>query len=66
MRRREFISGVTGAAAWPLVARAQHPGMPVIGLMDSSSPEKAEPFVADFREGLTAFLEKRKPQWCRQ
>jgi putative tryptophan/tyrosine transport system substrate-binding protein len=50
MRRRDFIAALGSAAAWPLVVRAQHPPIPVIGLLNSLSSDW--PFAVAFRQGL--------------
>jgi putative ABC transport system substrate-binding protein len=59
MRRREFIALVGSAATWPLAARAQRPGMPLIGFLHSASPEPYASQVNAFRQSLkeTGYVE---------
>jgi putative ABC transport system substrate-binding protein len=53
MRRREFITLVGGAAAWPLAARAQQAArLPTIGLLGSSTPSAWAPWIAAFQQRL--------------
>jgi putative tryptophan/tyrosine transport system substrate-binding protein len=59
LRRREFITLLGGAAAWPLVARAQQPTIPIVGYIHADSPQTVVGLLAAFREGLgeTGFVE---------
>src|SRR5262245_60870854 len=52
MRRRDFITVVGSAAAWPLVARAQQPAMPVIGYLSSRTAESDASMLVSLRRGL--------------
>ena len=61
MRRREFIAVLSGAAAWPLAARAQQPAMPVVGLFRSTTAAPFTRVVEELRRGLSeqGFIEGR-------
>jgi putative ABC transport system substrate-binding protein len=61
MKRRNFLGVLGGAATWPLMARAQQPAMPVIGVLAGPTAVSWAPLVAAFRQGLNeaGFVEGR-------
>ena len=52
MNRREFIAGLGGAAAWPVVAPAQQAAIPVIGHLGALSADDSKNFTVAFLQGL--------------
>ena len=60
MKRRTFIAGLGGAAAWPLVVRAQQAALPVIGYLGTQSADvDYKNITVPFLQGLkeTGFVE---------
>jgi putative ABC transport system substrate-binding protein len=59
VRRREFITLLGSATAWPLAAHAQQAAMPVVGFVTGRSPEESARLGAAFRKGLneTGYVE---------
>src|SRR6516165_6335437 len=60
MRRREFIAGLGSAAAWPVVARAQQPALPVVGYLGfQSADDDYKTVTIPFLQGLkeTGYVE---------
>src|SRR5262245_37984318 len=53
MRRREFMTLLGGATAWPQMARAQQPALPVVGFLRSTAAAGSVHLVDAFRQGLT-------------
>ena len=61
LKRRDLVTLLGGAAAWPLAARAQQPALPVVGFLRSTGADGFEHLVAAFRQGLkeSGFVEGR-------
>jgi putative tryptophan/tyrosine transport system substrate-binding protein len=51
LKRREFITLISSATAWPIAVRAQQSGLPIVGILSGTSPETAY-YVAGVHEGM--------------
>jgi putative ABC transport system substrate-binding protein len=56
LKRREFITLLGGAAAWPFAARAQQPKMPVVGFLNGGSPDLFANLVRRLSPGVERYL----------
>ena len=52
IRRREFIAGLGSAVAWPVVARAQQPALPVVGFLGAQSADDSKNVAVAFLQSL--------------
>src|SRR6516162_3148711 len=61
LKRREVITLLGGAAAWPLATTAQQPALPLVGFLSSGSPRAFARFLSAFQQGLSkvGFVEGR-------
>src|SRR6516225_3422969 len=61
LRRRDFLTLLVGAVAWPLAARAKQSPMPVVGFLNGQTSNGYAPMAAAFRQGLSkeGFVEGR-------
>jgi putative tryptophan/tyrosine transport system substrate-binding protein len=51
MKRRDFIAGAAGTAAWPLAARAQQRALPAIGFFDPGTADDSSDTLREFHKG---------------
>ena len=61
LRRRDFITVLGGAVAWPFAARGQQPVLPTIGFLSGLTESAAGPYASAFRRGLAeeGYVEER-------
>jgi ABC-type uncharacterized transport system substrate-binding protein len=53
MRRREFITLISGAAAWPVAARTQQQNLPIVGILSAQSQVSEAALLAEWEKGLS-------------